>query len=193
MKNFINLQLQRLKKLQVLDFLPLLAIRIYLIPVFYTGARSKILHFDATATWMGDPVSLGGLGMPFPTLMAVLAAATETAAVVFLGLGFTTRLLAAQLIFFLTVAGLSVHLAHGWYVVADKTDESMLRLNDLMQWLAANFPGRYNYVTELADPVMLNNGIEFTTTYMIMLLVLLFFGAGRYVSCDYWISRYWRK
>ena len=192
MKALINRFIEHIKKLEVLNFLPLLAIRLYLIPVFYTGANSKVLHFDATATWMGDPVSEGGLGLPFPILMTVLAAATEIAAVVFLALGLGTRLLALQLIFFLMVAGLSVHLKHGWFVVANKTDESMIRLNGLMEWLAAHFPGRYNYVTELADPVMLNNGAEFTVTYMIMLLVLVFFGAGRYVSCDYWVKKHWK-
>ena len=192
MKAFINQIIERIKLLQFLDFLPLLAIRIYLIPVFYIGAKSKVLHFDATAIWMGDPVSEGGLGLPFPIFMTVLAAATEIAAVVFLALGLGTRLLALQLIFFLMVAGLSVHLKLGWFVVADKTDESMVRLNGLMEWLAAHFPGRYNYVTELADPVMLNNGAEFTVTYMIMLLVLVFFGAGRFVSCDYWVKKHWK-
>lgn len=36
---------------------------------------------------------------------------------------------------------------------------------------------------------MLNNGIEFSITYFVMLLALLFMGAGRYVSVDYWIER----
>ena len=33
------------------------------------------------------------------------------------------------------------------------------------------------------------NGIEFSITYFIMLLALLFMGAGRYVSLDYWFKR----
>jgi uncharacterized membrane protein YphA (DoxX/SURF4 family) len=43
----------------------------------------------------------------------------------------------------------------------------------------------------LGDPVALNNGIEFTVTYAIMVLVLFFFGGGRYVSLDYWIGKIW--
>ena len=35
----------------------------------------------------------------------------------------------------------------------------------------------------------LNNGIEFAMTYFIMLLVLFFQGAGRFLSVDYWIER----
>ncbi|GGF94707.1 hypothetical protein GCM10010995_09920 [Cysteiniphilum litorale] len=64
-----------------------------------------------------------------------------------------------------------------------------MRLGDFLSWLSINFPGRYNYITELGDPVILNNGIEFAATYFIMLLVLLCYGGGRYVSADYWLSK----
>jgi len=37
--------------------------------------------------------------------------------------------------------------------------------------------------------VILNNGIEFSATYFIMLLALFFIGAGNYVSADYWGSK----
>jgi hypothetical protein len=36
----------------------------------------------------------------------------------------------------------------------------------------------------------LNNGIEFGVTYFIMLLSLFFTGAGKVVSADYWIDKY---
>ncbi|HEX5635541.1 MAG TPA: DoxX family protein, partial [Gammaproteobacteria bacterium] len=36
------------------------------------------------------------------------------------------------------------------------------------------------------------NGIEFAATYLIMLLVLFFYGAGRYVSADYWLQTWMR-
>lgn len=52
-----------------------------------------------------------------------------------------------------------------------------------------NFPGRYNYITELGDPVILNNGMEFSATYFIMLLALLIYGGGKYVSVDYWLKK----
>ena len=48
---------------------------------------------------------------------------------------------------------------------------------------------RDSYITELGDPVMLNNGMEFAATYFVMLLVLLVYGGGRYVSLDYWLKR----
>ena len=40
---------------------------------------------------------------------------------------------------------------------------------------------------------MLNNGIEFAATYFIMLLALLYLGAGQYVSVDYWFARKYRN
>ncbi len=189
MKKFINQSLHQVRKLACLDFIPLLAIRLYLVPVFYVGAKSKLFKFDATVAWMGGPVADGGLGLPFPTLMVIIAFITEAAAVILLSLGLATRLMALQLLVFLIIAALTVHWVHGWPVIAGNTDESTLRLSGLMEWLQDYFPGRYNYVTEYMDPVMLNNGVEFTVTYMIMLSVLLFFGAGRFVSCDYWIKR----
>jgi uncharacterized membrane protein YphA (DoxX/SURF4 family) len=39
--------------------------------------------------------------------------------------------------------------------------------------------------------VILNNGIEFGVTYLIMLLTLLFTGGGRFTSVDYFLSRLW--
>ncbi|HAT04690.1 MAG TPA: AraC family transcriptional regulator, partial [Aeromonas salmonicida] len=36
-----------------LDFLALLAIRLYLIPVIYVGAHSKVVGFAGTAAWFG--------------------------------------------------------------------------------------------------------------------------------------------
>jgi uncharacterized membrane protein YphA (DoxX/SURF4 family) len=44
-------------------------------------------------------------------------------------------------------------------------------------------------LTSSGNFVVLNNGIEFSATYFIMLLALFFTGAGRYASVDYWIRR----
>ncbi len=40
---------------------------------------------------------------------------------------------------------------------------------------------------------MLNNGIEFAATYLIMLLALVFIGGGKYLSVDYWLARKFRQ
>ena len=192
MQKYIHFLYTKLHTLLILDFIPLLAIRFYLIPVLYVGARSKLLNFAATVEWLGGPMAEGGLGLPFPELMAILAILAEGGGLILLALGLATRLVSFILVIFMLVAAVSVHWVHGWLVIADKNAESTQRLNGLMEWLSANFPGRYNYVTELGDPVMLNNGLEFVVTYCIMLSVLLFFGAGKYISCDYWLGRYWK-
>ena len=46
----------------------------------------------------------------------------------------------------------------------------------------------YDYLTSNGSVVIVNNGIEFSIIYFVMLLALLFIGAGRYVSVDYWVA-----
>ena len=53
--------------------------------------------------------------------------------------------------------------------------------------------GNYSWLTETGSFTVLKNGIEFAATYFIMLLVLFFTGAGRYLSLDYWINRKFRE
>ena len=49
--------------------------------------------------------------------------------------------------------------------------------------------GNYSWLTETGNFVILNNGIEFATTYFIMFLALFFMGAGKYASIDYWLAK----
>jgi putative oxidoreductase len=176
-----------------LDFLALLAVRLYLIPVIYTGAHSKVSGFSGTVAWFGGPASEGGLNLPFPELLAFLATGTEVAGCICIALGLFTRLVSIPMVFMMSAAGLLVHWSHGWLAIASKTMESTQRLENFISWLSVNFPGRYNYITELGDPVILNNGLEFAGTYFVMLLVLFFFGGGRYVSADYWIKKWYQS
>ncbi|CNF66698.1 DoxX family protein [Yersinia mollaretii] len=173
---------------QKADFVALLAIRLYLLPVIWEGAHSKVTGFSGLVTWFGDPVSAGGLDMPFPFLLALLATVTEVAGLICIALGLFTRLIAIPMIVVMSVASAMVHWSHGWLAIASKGMESTQRMDNFLTWLAANFPGRYNYITALGDPVVLNNGMEFSATYFVMLLVLLFWGGGRYVSADYWLK-----
>ncbi|KEQ17913.1 HvfX family Cu-binding RiPP maturation protein [Endozoicomonas numazuensis] len=177
------------EKLRRADFVALLLIRLYLIPVIYTGAHSKVVGFSTTVEWFGASIADGGLNLPFPTLLAFLATSTEVVGLICIALGLFTRLLSIPLMFMMSAASLLVHLPNGWLVLASKSMESSQRLSGFMTWLAQNFPERFNYVTELGDPVMLNNGIEFAATYFIMFLALFFYGGGRYVSADYWLKK----
>ena len=165
------------------DFVVLLGIRLFLIPVIYVGAHSKVTGFDGAVQLMVE------LGLPFPTFMAFAAAATEVIGCVCIALGLFTRIISIPMIFLMSAASLTVHWKHGWDAIATGSMESTWRLNGFIEWLSANYPGRYNYITELGDPVMLNNGMEFATTYFVMLAVLFIYGGGRYVSMDYWLKK----
>lgn len=49
--------------------------------------------------------------------------------------------------------------------------------------------GDYKRLTSSGRITILNNGMQLAITYFVMLLVLFFFGGGRYVSVDYWLSK----
>ena len=49
--------------------------------------------------------------------------------------------------------------------------------------------GNYSWLTAKGSFVILQNGIEFAVTYLIMLVSLLFTGGGRYFSVDYYLSQ----
>lgn len=183
-------------KVKKADFVPLLLIRLYLLPVIFEGAHSKVLGFSNTVAWFATPTAEGGLGMPFPWLLAFLATSTEVVGLVCIALGLFTRIIAIPIMVVMSVASLMVHWSHGWLAIASNDMESAQRMTAFLQWLMQNFPGRYNYITQLGDPVILNNGIEFSATYFIMLLVLLVWGGGRYISADYWLKKItpaWRE
>ncbi|MFI8416023.1 DoxX family protein [Serratia sp. NPDC078593] len=176
-------------KITKVDFIVLLAIRLYLLPVIYEGAHSKVLGFNGLVTWFSAPAAEGGLGLPFPLLLAFLATATEVLGLICIALGLFTRLIAIPMMVVMSVASLLVHWSHGWLAIASNGMESSQRMAAFLQWLMQNFPGRYNYITQLGDPIILNNGIEFSVTYLIMLFALLVWGGGKFVSADYWLKK----
>lgn len=168
------------------DFLAPLLLRLYLVPVFWMAGSNKWSDMESTAAWFGNPD--WGLGLPFPTLLAYLATLTEIIGAIALLLGLGVRLISIPLMIVMLVAAVSVHLQNGWLAIAESGSEASERLSGFMGWLSNEYPGRHEYITELGSPVMLNNGIEFATTYFVMLLVLFFVGSGRYVSLDYWLA-----
>ena len=176
-------------KLQFLDFIPLLALRLYLAPVLWFAGVNKLTHVADTAVWFANPD--WGLGLPFPHLMVYLAGGSEALGAILLLIGFGVRLISLPLIVVMCVAIGWVHWDNGWLAIADHSAESTRRLKEFLSWLKTTHPGRHSFITELGSPIMLNNGIEFATTYLIMLLTLFFYGAGRYFSLDYWVKRTW--
>lgn len=179
---------------RIFDFLGPLALRLYLAPIFWMAGTGKLADIESTAAWFGNPD--WGLGLPLPTLMAWLAATTETIGAVLLVIGLAVRWISVPLIFTMLVAIVSVHWQHGWQAIADTkfclfncadAQEAAERLSAARDILQQH--GNYDWLTGQGGFVVLNNGIEFAATYFIMLLVLFFIGAGRFFSVDFWIDR----
>ena len=185
--------------LRISEGLPLLLLRLYLPPVLLQAGWNKYLHFADTVAWFGN--TEWGLGLPFPTLLAALAIAAEIGGSLLLLFGLLTRLAAFSLAITMLVAMVTVHAKNGWLAIADASSwladgtilhserilaapEKLQRARDLLQE-----HGSYDWLTESGNLVVLNNGIEFATTYFVMLLCLLWFGGGRYLSLDYYLQR----
>ena len=62
-------------KLQQLDFIPLLLLRLYLTPVMMQAGWTKLQNFDSTLSWFADPD--WGLGLPAPALLLSLVILLE--------------------------------------------------------------------------------------------------------------------
>ncbi len=183
-----------LEKSRRLDFLGPLALRLYLVPIFWMAGSNKLMHMESTIEWFGNPD--WGLGLPFPALLAWLAALAETLGAVLLLVGLAVRYISVPLMVTMVVAALTVHWQNGWLAIAEgpgslfaseRTIGAVERL-DKAKEILREF-GNYDWLTQHGSFVVLNNGIEFATTYFIMLLTLFFIGAGKYASIDYWISQ----
>lgn len=185
---------EMLNTTRAVDFLGPLALRLYLVPIFWMAGTRKLGSIDSTIDWFGNPE--WGLGLPFPTLMAYMASLTETLGAVFLLVGFAVRYISIPLMITMVVAALTVHWQNGWLAIAEGSGslfanertigaiERLDRAKDILREY-----GNYQWLTENGGFAVLNNGIEFAATYFIMLLMLFFAGAGRYASVDYWLQR----
>ncbi|MFD1215364.1 MULTISPECIES: HvfX family Cu-binding RiPP maturation protein [Microbulbifer] len=186
--------------LRPLDGLGPLALRLFLGPIFILAGLNKIGSISDVAAWFGNPD--WGLGLPAPLWMAWLAALTEFFGGLALLLGLGVRLMAIPLMFTMAVAAVAAHWQYGWHALPEQTltmpwewrvdliEEAAVRKEKAVELLKAH--GNYDWLTEAGNFTVLKNGIEFAATYFVMLMALLFGGAGRYVSLDYWIAR-WRR
>ena len=198
MRDKLNQLYDSLNMTKMADFLGPLALRLYLVPIFWMAGSKKLSDMDSTIAWFGN--SEWGLGMPFPELMAWSAVLTETTGAILLLLGLAVRWISIPLMVTMLVAMFSVHWSNGWLAIAegtgsmfanDRTIVAVDRLDKAKDILKEH--GNYSWLTEHGSVVVLNNGIEFAATYFIMLLALFFIGAGRYISADYWIKDWWNK
>ncbi len=184
---------RQMDRLQGLDFLAPLLLRLYLAPVFWMAGTRKFAHFEPTVAWFGN--AEWGLGLPWPGLLAFLAASTETLGALCLLFGFAVRWTSLPLMFTMLVAAFSAHWENGWLAIAtgsglfasERTQGAIERLAKARELLKQH--GDYSWLTANGDFVVLNNGIEFAATYFVMLLALLFMGGGRHVSVDDWLRR----
>lgn len=194
----------RLAVLQFLDFLAPLALRLYLTPVFWVAGMNKLLNFKATSAWFGNPD--WGLGLPVPAVMAGIVTAAEIGGAVLLLIGLAVRWATMPLLVTMLVAITFVHWPNGWQAVADpqspfasptlgplafEADAAALAIERKEKATAIlDQYGHYEWLTSEGSFVVSNNGIEWAVTYAVMLLALLFLGAGRWVSIDYLLARY---
>lgn len=173
---------------------------------------SRFLADENVVSWFGN--TEWGLGLPFPDLLAFLAGWTEFLGGWLLLLGLFTRLISIPLIFTMIVAIASVHWHNGWFAIAPSSGDSspakvlswfnieaaqkslensnevskrLSKINEIIE--THGFP---SYLLDKGSVAILNNGIEFAAIYLAMLLSILFTGAGRFVSLDYWIFERYR-
>jgi uncharacterized membrane protein YphA (DoxX/SURF4 family) len=185
-----------LERSRSLDFLAPLTLRLYLAPVFWMAGTRKLANMEGTIAWFGNPD--GGLGLPYPALMAWLATLTEVGGAILLLIGLGVRWISIPLMVTMLVAAFSVHWHNGWLAIAEgagslfaneRTLGAIERLERARSLLKEH--GNYEWLTEHGSFVVLNNGIEFAATYFIMLLTLFFIGSGKYLGLDHWIGRLW--
>ncbi|CAM4241845.1 HvfX family Cu-binding RiPP maturation protein [Pseudoalteromonas maricaloris] len=208
------------RQLQHFSGIAPLLMRLILAPVMIIAGYNKLNLSNPDATflqrlladpnivaWFGN--SEWGLGLPFPDLLAFLAAWAEFLGGWLILLGLLTRLVSIPLMVTMVVAATTVHLEHGWFSVTPTNPDTSAakvldwlgfeeakvslensvaakqRLDSIKEIVEEN--GRPNYLYERGNIVILNNGIEFAATYFVLLLSLFFTGGGRYVSVDYWL------
>lgn len=192
-----------LDRVRAADFLAPLALRLYLVPVFWMAGVSKLqwngdwAEFslaklypnDGVISWFGNPD--WGLGLPAPELLAVLASYTEFFGAVALLIGLGVRFICLPLMVTMVVAAVTVHWDKGWAAIASAGSHPAAaeRLDRAKEILREH--GNYEWLSAEGSFVILNNGIEFAATYFVMLLALFFLGAGRWLSVDHWLRRRW--
>jgi uncharacterized membrane protein YphA (DoxX/SURF4 family) len=170
---------------------------------------SAIMADPNIIAWFGN--SDWGLGLPFPALLANLVILVEFFGGWLLLFGALTRLISIPLMFTMVIAATTVHADNGWFAITptnpdisaarvatwlgfdsaetslENSKETASRLEKMREIIEEN--GNTDWLYEKGNIVVLNNGIEFSTTYFIMLLALFFIGAGRYTSIDYFIAK----
>ena len=218
--------LNLLNKLPFFDGIPALLLRVYLAPIFIISGYNKLSLGDPDITgfssflaspsivqWFGN--ADWGLGLPFPDLLANLAAWSEFLGGWLLLIGLLTRLMSIPLMITMLIAMTSVHADNGWFAITPTNPDTSaakvaswlgFKQGDISMKNSVEAGTRLQKARDILDEygntdwlyakgpiVILNNGIEFAMTYFIMLLLLVFSGGGRYTSLDFYIRYYYCK
>lgn len=170
---------------------------------------SSILADPNIVAWFGN--SDWGLGLPLPALLANLVILVEFLGGWLLFAGLFTRLVSIPLMFTMLVAASTVHIDNGWFAITptnadispakvfawlgsdnastslENSEQAAIRLSKMRELLESH--GNTDWLYQQGNIVVLNNGVEFSITYFIMLLALFFIGAGRYTSVDYYLVK----
>ena len=143
------------------------------------------------------------IGIPAPELMVYVAGLTEFVGGIALLAGLAVRWFAIPLMFTMIVAAATAHWENGWHVLpeteltmpwewrADLIEQAVEKRSRARSILRQH--GNYDWLSGAGPITILKNGIEFAATYFVMLLALLFMGAGRWISVDYWLDRNFRQ
>ena len=182
-------------RIQHLDGIGPLLLRIYLAPIFIQAGYGKLAHFDNTVAYFGN--ADWGLGLPFSELMVGMAVGTELIGGWLILFGFATRLIAIPLMITMLVAAVTAHWQYGWHALPESTltvpwewrmdlIEGANERKEAARSLLQEY-GNYDWLTQSGSITILKNGVEFAATYFIMLLMLFFTGGGRYTSIDHFL------
>lgn len=193
MRFFVAMQ-ELLNKLMALDFIAPLLLRIFLAPIFILAGYGKLSNLESTVWYFEN-----NLGIPYADIMAPMAAGVEFFGGIMLLVGLATRWIAVPLMFTMIVAAATAHWENGWHALPETTltvpwewrmdlIEGAVERKEAVKSLLKEH-GNYDWLTQTGYITILKNGIEFAATYFIMLLVLFFMGAGKYLSFDYYIHK----
>ena len=113
MRDLIRRLNKPLEFLAFADFLAPLALRLYLVPVFWVAGSNKLQSMESTIAWFGNPD--WGLGLPLPALLAWLATLTEAIGAVLLLIGLGVRWISLPLMITMLVRHLPyIGRTGGW-------------------------------------------------------------------------------
>ncbi len=168
-----------------------------------------ILADPDVVAWFGNPD--WGLGLPFPHVLAFLVGWLEFIGGWLILIGLATRFAAVPLMLIMLIAATSVHWENGWFAITPTNPDTSAarvlswfdikgsgeslensaaageRLNRMRGIIEEH--GHTGYLYETGRPVILNNGIEFSAIYFVMLFSLFITGGGRFTSVDWFIKK----